>query len=129
MDFSHENEADISISSHQTSIYEIWGEYPFKPQCQKQWDQKIKNISLQIADLNPYLKFKKPGDEILAVEAVNWNFSQEQMDFRPKIYNNLSKSYILCDTGAMISCVPKENSDKLNPKTKLKTQFYSFWPC
>ena len=121
IDFSHENEPDITISSNQASISEVWGDYPFKPQCQKQWDEKIKCISSRIAELNPYLPTKKPGDEISAVEALNWNDKQEQMDFRPKIYDNITKSYILCDTGAMISCIPRTSSDILNPSTKLKT--------
>ena len=120
IDFSHENEPDISISLNQASISEVWGEYPFKPKCQTQWDKEVSEISTKIAEVNPYLKFKLPGEEISAVEAVNWN-NQELIDFRPKIYDSITKTYILCDTGAMISCVPKKSSDKLDPNTKLKT--------
>ena len=124
VDFSHENEPDISISSfpQSASISEIWGPYPYKPKCQVEWDNKISQISNQIADINPYVKHKLPGEEIAAIDAVNWvNGQFGQVDFRPKLYDNITKSYILCDTGAMISCVPKEKGDILDPNTTLRT--------
>ena len=73
IDFSHENEPDISIfSTPEASISEVWGPYPFKPKCQVDWDTSISEISSQVADINPYFKHKKPGEEISALEAVNW---------------------------------------------------------
>ena len=123
IDFSHENEPDISIfSTPEASISEIWGPYPFKPKCQIEWDTKINEISSQVADINPYLKHKNPGEEISALEAINWIKGQfGQVDFRPKLFDNITKTYTLCDTGAMLSCVPKQPGDVVDPTTTLKT--------
>ena len=122
IDFAHENEPDISTYIPQATISEIWGQYPHKPVCQVEWDKAVSDISDNVAELNPYVKFKKPGEEISAVEAINWTKNQfGQVDFRPKIYDSVTKTYTLCDTGAMISCIPREKGDKLDPKTKLRT--------
>ena len=68
IDFSHEDEPDITISSfpQSASISEIWGPYPYKPKCQVDWDNQISQISSQVAELNPYIKHKLPGEEIAA---------------------------------------------------------------
>ena len=118
VDFEHENEPDISLQlvPSLASISEEWGQYPHKPVCQISWDNSIKEAIENIVDINPYVIHKKAGEEISAIEAINWIKGQYgQVDFRPKIYDNITKSYTLCDTGAMISCVPKEPGDKLDP--------------
>ena len=99
VDFSHENEPDISIFSNPTSasISEIWGQYPFKPKCQVDWDIQVKSAAENIAGINPYIPHKQPNEEIDAVEAVNWIKGQfGQVDFRPKLFDNVTKTYILC---------------------------------
>ena len=108
IDFGHEREPDISISanpSNKASISEVWGPYPFKPKCQRIWDSQVSDIANKIALVNPYIQHKNPGEEIAAIDAVNWvNGQFGQVDFRPKLYDNITKSHILCDTGADQLC-------------------------
>ena len=72
VDFSHENEPDISVTSRplQATISEVWGQYPHKPKCQVEWDENISELANKIADINPYIQHKRPGEEITAIEAI-----------------------------------------------------------
>ena len=62
-----------------------------------------------------------PNQEISAVEFINWVNNKQGIDCRPKLYDNLTKSYLLCDTGAMTTCVPKEAGDKIDKLVTLRT--------
>ena len=101
-------------------ISEPWGPYPFKPVCQVQWDQTVTEAVDKIAEDNPYLSYK-PGDEVSALEFINWINGAYGQDIRPKLFDNITKSYVLFDTGAMKSCVPKLPSDKINKNFTLRT--------
>ena len=61
----------------------------------------------------------KPGQQISAIEAINWSV-KNNIDCRPKIFDNKTKNYYLLDTGAMTSCLPKQPEDQLDPFTSLK---------
>ena len=123
LDFNHENEPDISISSIPSTaiISEVtWNQYPFKPKCQTDWENEVTNAINSIASDNPYLN-DNIGDEIDAITAVNWINGAYGQDCRPKLYDSMTKAYYLLDTGAMTSCLPKQEGDKLNPTAILKT--------
>ena len=62
----------------------------------------------------------KIGDDISALEYVNW-VKHNGQDCRPKLFDNITKSYILFDTGAMICCVPKQKDDKIDEQCTLRT--------
>ena len=93
-----------------------WGQYPHKPICQELWDKSVADSLDLIATDNPYLSYNS-GDEISALEFVNWINGAYGQDCRPKIWDNITKSYILFDTGAMKCCVPKQPSDKVVKNT------------
>ena len=115
-----ENEPQINFVNSQIS--EPWGAFPFKPVCQIDWDQKIQSALQDSVEINPFIQHKQPGEEISALEAINWIKGQfGQVDFRPKLFDNVTKSHILCDTGAMLTCIPKEDGDVVDPSTTLKT--------
>ena len=61
----------------------------------------------------------KIGEEVSAIEAIyrrGTNF-----DTRPKVYNSMTKSYVLLDTGSCVSCTPKQENDIEDPYFKLKS--------
>ena len=55
--------------------------------------------------------------------------SNPEVDIRPRFYDNLSKQYILVDTGAQVSCCPPSPSDKIDPTVILETVDGSKMPC
>ena len=77
---------------------EQWGEYEFKPECQKAWEEKVTVAALQIAASDDY------------------------HDFRPKMQDKLSGKFILVDSGAAASCWPVKQfpSAKLDQSVSLQ---------
>ena len=65
-------------------------------------------------------KFKE-NEEVSALDYINWINGTSRLDCRPKFYDNVTKSYMLLDTGAMSSCVQKKEDDKINPNLTLRT--------
>ena len=63
----------------------------------------------------------KIGEEVSAVEFINWIKGISTQDCRPKLYDNITKSYMLFDTGAMTCCLPKEKGDVLDKSCTLRT--------
>ena len=62
----------------------------------------------------------KVGQDVSAIEYINW-VNSNQVDCRPKFFDTNSKNYMLVDTGAMSSCVPKQKGDVLNKNLTLRT--------
>ena len=60
-------------------------------------------------------------EEISALEFINWIKGTNGQDCRPKIFDNITKKYLMFDTGAMSSCLPKQEGDKINRNLVLKT--------
>ena len=122
IDYENAIEPDISSLSTlgQAEISEDkWGQYPFKPVCQVQWDSQLKSVLDGIAEDNPYSSIIQIGDEISALEYVNWIKGSFGQDCRPKLYDNITKSYMLWDTGAMTSCLPRQKGDKIDKKSSI----------
>ena len=61
-----------------------WGCYPFKPTCQTQWDQSVKEAVAKVDSAEP-----------------------SKSDLRPRVMDNNSGLSILLDTGASVSIWPK----------------------
>ena len=43
------------------------------------------------------------------------------MDIRPKVYDNITKKYVLLDSGSCVSCSPAGPDDILDPSFKLRS--------
>ena len=85
---------------------EDWGG---KEKVQRTWKDRLKVAIDSVVDINPYLADVEEGQEIPAVDAVAWvKGSRGGFDCRPKLYDGVSKTWKLCDTGSMVTC--KENS-------------------
>ena len=114
VDFSQDNEPelelptwiDAQISEIQNKVSGVIPKNVFmtpytNENTQAKWYQDY-TVPDQYVDPNePKTKI---GDEISAVEYVNW-VNQNGQDCRPKLFDNITKSYIRFDTGAMICCV------------------------
>lgn len=61
-----------------------------------------------------YLDSLKPGDEILAVDAVAWVQGSKSLDCRPKLFDKASNSWKLCDSGSMVTVVKRSEGDKID---------------
>ena len=62
-------------------------------------------------------KSVKPGESISAIEAINGQFPN--VDIRPKVFDNITKSWVLLDSGSCVSCYPAAPTDVINPTFKL----------
>ena len=59
------------------------------------------------------------GHEVSAIEAITRR-ELGDMDIRPRIFDKLSKTWILLDSGSCVSCSPKQPNDIPDPSFKLK---------
>ena len=89
-----------------------------KIKIQESWSNRIKNQLAAVAGDNPYLPSVSAGEEISALDAVAWVQGSRGLDTRPKLFDNASKSWKMCDTGSMVTVVKKGQGDKID-KTKI----------
>ena len=96
-----------------------WSYYTRKPVCQIDFESKVACAATSIAEDNPYLSVL-PG-EISALDAIKFKPGSYGMDIRPKIYDAISKSWVLLDSGSCVSCTSKKPGDKIDPNFNLKS--------
>ena len=102
----------LSSIAERCPIKEVdWG-------SQQDWNQKVAESIASIVDVNPYLSVLEPGTEVLAVDATSLG-ALSGLDCRPKIYDSISKTWKLCDTGSMLTVVKKVRRIK-----SIKARFY-----
>ena len=63
----------------------------------------------------------KVGQIVAAIDAVNFKGKIDGLDIRPKIFDNVTKSWVLLDSGSCVSCQPPGPKDVLDPTFKLKS--------
>ena len=61
----------------------------------------------------------KVGDEVSAIEAT-YRRETGNFDFRPKVFDVITKSWTLLDTGSCVSCSPVQPGDVEDPNYKLR---------
>ena len=64
----------------------------------------------------------KSGDSISAIEAIgamDGNF--HGFDVRPKVFDNITKKFVLLDSGSCVSCYPAGPNDVMDPSLKLRS--------
>ena len=87
---------------------------------QVRWTELVKKSIDAIAEDNPYLPDLEVGQEVLAADAVAWVKGSRGLDCRPKVFDNVSKSWKLCDTGSMITVIKKSKEDKIDTSKILR---------
>ena len=88
-----------------------WGD---KSQIQKVWSARVTESINAIASDNPYLPSMVDGEVVASLDAVGHQDGARGFDCRPRVFDSLSSSWKLCDTGSMISVVKKSPTDKLD---------------
>ena len=92
-----------------------------KEKIQESWVESCRLAVNSIAEVNPYLPEIVAGDEVSAFKAATWvNGSRGGLDCRPKVFDGVSKTYKLCDTGSMVTVVKKSETDKIDFGKTLK---------
>ena len=79
-----------------------------------------KNKGCDMSFSKNYPEFKV-GSEVSAIEALNHLPNIFGLDTRPKIFDNVSKQWVLLDSGSVVSCYPAGPNDILDPTFKLKS--------
>ena len=100
---NHQDEAEIS-GAEQSPIS--------RSHLQQNWSIQIAAAIDTIADRNPYLPILKPGEVVPAVEAAT--FAQRDLDCRPQLFDGISKSWKLVDTGSMLTVIRKSPGDRID---------------
>ena len=97
---------------------EPWGIHPTKPLSQVAFERLVVAAVSPIAGDNGFLP--DPPAEISAAEAIVWPDGHRGHDARPKLFDKVSNSWRLMDTGASVSVVPPEEGDKVDSTTLLE---------
>ena len=79
-----------------------------------------KETSLNV-DKNQHEPKVKSSQKVSAMEYINWIRGFSNQDCRPKIFDSITKKFMLFDTGAMTCCLPKEKGDKIDKNCILRT--------
>ena len=101
------------------SAKNTWSTYTFKPICQSQFENSVKEAIDNIAEDNPYMSVKE--GEIAAIDAIRYKPGSYGLDIRPKVFDSISKQWTLLDSGSCVSCIPKTDSDKIDPNFRLRS--------
>ena len=105
-------EPEISSLAEQSQIS--------RSQIQNQWNLTIASVISQIADINPYMPDIEPGQEIPAVDAARYMKGAYGIDCRPQLFDGVSKSWKLCDTGSALTVIKKTDSDMVDESRVLQ---------
>ena len=62
----------------------------------------------------------EPSETLAAFQAIKHKPGSNGVDFRPHIYDSKTSTWILLDSGSMVSCVPPDPGDKPVPNRYLK---------
>lgn len=130
-DFDFEVDAEVHCISSiaPVNIGQAWGNHSQKPLAQTQWEKTIRNEINNImvnngSDYYPYMETPKVAPQIASQSLDE--------DVRPHLYDPATKKWILVDTGAAVSCWPRQdyedarldNSLMLEAVNKARIQTY-----
>ena len=71
----------------------------------------------------------KPEDIIPSHQAALFAIQHEEVDVRPRFFDNHSNSWFLVDTGAQVTCCAPSPNDKVDPSIVLEAVDGSRMPC
>ena len=120
---SYESEEPIisSIVEQQFDLQSklVWGSYPAKPVAQQQWEMQVAAAVAPVAEDDPFKPFPEPS-VVSASEAMNWVPGSKGLETRPRLFDGVTKTHMLCDTGSMVSIFPRTEQDKLSKSCILR---------
>ena len=120
---SYESEEPIisSIVEQQFDLQSklVWGSYPAKPVAQQQWEMQVAAAVAPVAEDDPFKPFPEPS-VVSASEAMNWVPGSKGLETRPRLFDGVTKTHMLCDTGSMVSIFPRTKQEKLSKSCILR---------
>ena len=69
------------------------------------WEIAVSQALEQAAPINPYLQNLQVGEEVPALAAIAWVKGSQNVDCRPKLFDKLTGTWKLCDTGSAVTVV------------------------
>ena len=87
----------------------VWGSYPAKPVAQSEWEMQVAAAVAPVASDDPFEPFPEPS-VVSASEAMSWIPGSKGLETRPRLFDGITKTHMLCDTGSMVSIIPKKKS-------------------
>ena len=137
---NHEEIQDIIDINGCKSVNDIissveWSPSSFhKPKIKEQWYQhySMPETYLDKSTFTKFNSYKVPreesspttfitGDVVSAIEAINHIPGKFNVDIRPKIFDSLTKTWSLLDSGSCVTCIPKGPNDAEDSRLKLKS--------
>ena len=94
----------------------LWGVYAFKPINQEKWENSIKKDIDKLVESNAHKYF--PYTSLPGVAAVN----EEGQDCRPRLWDPISKQFMLVDTCAQVTVWPKRDYQDATANKNLALQ-------
>ena len=89
-----------------------------KTEIQKEWSLWVGNQLNEVASVNPYSEYVEVGEEITPTDAVAWVDGTRNVDCRPKVFDGVTKTWKLCDSGSMVTVIKKGPNDIID-KTRV----------
>ena len=100
-DFNFDSNLDTEDNFITEPSHYQWGIHDCKPVSQTEWDKQLKEVASYIADFDPTLKV--PNFLNYATETSSWPQNFKNKDIRPRAQDQITKEYLLIDSGAQIS--------------------------
>ena len=93
-----------------------------------EWCPKVEvnSINIEVDQESESVKSNVP-DQLSAAEALSWE--SKSVDFRPHLYNPITKEWMLVDSGSQITAWPPDPGDKLDPKVRLRAANNTYMKC
>ena len=85
-----------------------------------EWEIAVSQALEQAAPINPYLQNLPIDEEIYALDAIAWVKGSQNVDCRPKVYDGVTKSWKLLDTGSAVTVIKKGPEDKIDESRSLQ---------
>ena len=87
----------------------------FYSNINKKWSKSESGLKPSISPVKPEVPVR-----LTAVEALNWPDAHLGVDFRPHLFDNDSKKFVLVDSGSQVCAFPPEPGDRVVPGIVLK---------
>ena len=95
-------------------------------------DYLIQDIQdLPVSDLKPCQSNKNETVkyEVIAPDEVAASSLDDNVDIRPRVYDNATQEWVLVDTGSQVSVIKPGPNDKVNPLLRLEAVNGTEIPC
>ena len=108
-----------AIEQSHLSAKNVWSVYTKKPVGQIEFERQVSQAVQNIAEDNPFLSVE--AGEISAIDAIKHVPGSYGLDIRPKVFDNITQSWILLDSGSCVTCTTKKPGDSIDPNFRLRS--------